>query len=292
MGSRRRLVALALAAGASLLPAAAARADFSVGPALRDMRIAPGQAAAGSFDVRLDAERRNFVVEIEDVVQLPDGGYAYRPPSAARHSAASWLTVAPRSFAGRPSRIQPVDFQVRVPRTAEPGDHLASITVKQADRGRAAGALPVQAISFRLNVHVPGSVRESVVIGPLTAPSLAGRGPVEAGVVVRNTGNVRLDFDRANRGFLEIGEGPRLRFRGQLHPGRSRAFRVTWEDPPTLAHVTTRATVRVGGSRVERARSFWIVPWRQAGALGLVALAAAFVHFGGRRRADRYAQVR
>ena len=293
-GARRLAVAAALIAAGCQWPAAA-RAEFSVGPAVRELDVAPGEAVAGSFAVRLERERRDFVVEVQDVVQLADGGYAYRRASRSRRSASSWLTVAPRSFSGRPDRTQPVEFRLRVPRAAEPGDHVASITVKQAPRPGEAGAVAVQAISFRLNVRVRGEVSERVEIGPIAAPALAGRGPVEVGVVVRNTGNVRLDFDRRNRGALWIGGGrdarARIRFRGQLYPGRARAFNLSLDDPPALGSLTAHASVRTRAGSVTRSRSFRMVPWRQAGALLLVALAAGLVHAGRRRRVPRYAHA-
>jgi hypothetical protein len=271
-----------------LLPATAARAEFGVGPAVRDLRIAPGEAVAGSFSVRLDDEAGAFAVQVEDVVQLADGGYAYKRPSGSRFSASSWLTVAPRTFDGTPDRVQPIDFRVRVPRDAEPGDHLASITVKQAPRRGQHGEVSVQAISFRLTVRVPGQVRERVEIDSLALPALAGRGPIGAEVIVRNSGNVRLDFDRRNKGSLAIAGGSetrtRLSFGGQLYPGRSRAFRLNWEDPPALGRLTAEASVRTRGSLVTKSASFWMLPWRQTGALLLVALAAGLVYLGRRRR--------
>ena len=269
-----------------LLPAAQARAEFSVGPAVRDVRVAAGEALAGSFTVRLEGESRAFAVQVEDVVQLADGGYAYTRPSGSRFSASSWLDVTPRRFSGAPDRAQPIDFRVRVPRDAEPGDHVASITVKRQPRRRRQGAVVVQAISFRLDVRVPGEADERIEIASFDAPAVAGRGPVDAHVVVRNAGNVRLDFDRRNGGALEIAGDPkaRLQFTGQLYPGRSRAFTLRWEDPPLIGRFTARASVRGQSGRVTKSGSIWIVPWRQAAALLLVTLAASLVYLGRRRR--------
>ena len=291
----RGWTALIVLLAAIAVPAVPARAEFSVGPAMRDLRIAPGEAVAGSFGVRLERERRGFVVQVEDVVQLPDGGYAYRRASGSRFSASSWLTIGPRSFTGKPDRVQPVDFHARVPRDAEPGDHVASITVKQVPPRGNPGALAVQAISFRLNVRVPGRAREQLELDSLSAPTIAGRGPVEAGVIVRNAGNVRLDFDRRNKGSLSITGGSqakaRLPFRGQLYPGQSRAFELDWQDPPAFGRFEAEASVRARSGRVTESESFWMVPWRQGGALLLVALAAGLVYLGRRRRVVAVGEV-
>ena len=284
----RPALGLALAMMLGPLPASPAWADFSVGPAVRDLRIGAGEARAGSFSVRLEGESRAFAVEVQDVVQLPDGGYAYARPSGSRFSASSWLTVTPRSFRGAPDRVQPVDFRVRVPADAEPGDHVASITVKQLPPDGASGAAALRAIAFRLNVAVPGAARERVEIASLAAPGVAGRGPIDARVVVRNTGTVRLDFNARNAGALEIGGDDearsRLAFAGQLYPGRSRTFTLRWEEPPMLGHFTARASVRTAGGHTTQSAAIWVVPWRQAAALVLVAAAAGLVHLGRRRR--------
>ena len=102
-------VAIVLTLG---VPPVAARAEFSVGPVARNLRIPAGEARAGSFAVRLEDESRGFVVRVQDVLQLPDGGYAYARPSGSRFSASSWLAVTPRGFDGAPDRVQPIDFRV------------------------------------------------------------------------------------------------------------------------------------------------------------------------------------
>ena len=167
---------------------------------------------------------------------------------------------------------------------------MASITVTQAPGRHELGAAALRAISFRLNVSVPGAAREQVEITSLAAPTIAGRGPIDARVVVRNTGNVRLDFDGRNGGALEIGTGAdpgtRLPFAGELYPGRSRAFALRWEDPPVLGRFTARASVRTRGGHAARSATIWVIPWRQGGALLLVGVAGALVR-RGRRRRDR-----
>jgi hypothetical protein len=283
-----RAIGIAVLLTASLLPTAPARAEFSVGPAVRDLRIPADEARAGSFAVRLEGESRAFAVQLQDAVQLPEGGYAYTRPSRSRYSASTWLAVTPRTFNGAPDRMQPIDFRVRVPRDAEPGDHVASITVTQLPRRREHGTTALRAIAFRINVRVPGALREQVEIPSLATPAVAGRGPIEARAVVRNTGNVRLDFDRGNAGVLEIVGGgeatARLPFAGQLHPGRSRAFTLRWEDPPLVGRFTARAGVRTHNGRDTRSKPIWVIPWRQGGALLLVALASGLVYLGRRRR--------
>jgi hypothetical protein len=206
--ARRRLVIGLLvslaASGSPAVPAGAARASFSVGPSVRELPLHPGEAQIDGFRVKLRNERGRFVVEKEDVLQRPDGGLAYARPSHSRFSASSWIEVSPRAFAGRPNRVQPVEFRVRVPRDAEPGDHVTSLTVKRLPHRSARGLTTIQAVSVRLTVRVAGLRREGVAIKRLEVPAAAGRGPITARTRLRNTGNVRLDFNAGNRAFLAL----------------------------------------------------------------------------------------
>jgi hypothetical protein len=287
MPSRPSRVVLGLLVTLLAAPASA-EAAFSVGPSVRDLALSPGDARVDSFRVKTQGERGHFVVEIEDVLQRPDGGLSYQRPRGSRFSASSWLQVFPRSFVGRPNRVQPVEYRVRVPADAEPGDHVASLTVKRLPPPGAREVTTIQAVSVRLTVRVAGRRREGVAIERLDTPSLAGRGPITAHARLRNTGNVRLDFDRANRGSLAFltgdDERARVRLRGLLFPGQVRDFELETDDPPLAGPLTARAVVKTRRDSVSREADVWMVPWRQAGALVLVALAALAVSGGRRRR--------
>jgi hypothetical protein len=265
-----------------------AGAAFSVGPSVRDLPLRPGEALVDSFRVKTHGERGRFMVEIEDVLQRPDGGLSYQRPHDSRFSASSWIRVLPRSFAGRPDRVQPVEYRVQVPAGAEPGDHVTSLTVKRLPPPGASDVTTIQAVSVRLTVRVAGRRREGVAIDRLDTPSLAGRGPIIAHARLRNTGNVRLDFDHANRGSLAFATGDdvrtRVRIKGVLFPGQVREVELGLEDPPLAGRLTARATVRTRRGAISRDAVVWMVPWRQAGALVLLALATLAVRGGRRRR--------
>jgi hypothetical protein len=287
MAARPSRVVLGLLVTLLAAPASAGAA-FSVGPSVRDLPLRPGEALVDSFRVKTHGERGRFVVEIEDVVQRPDGGLSYERPRDSRFSASSWIRVLPRSFPGRPNRVQPVEYRVQVPAGAEPGDHVTSLTVKRLPPPGASDVTTIQAVSVRLTVRVAGRRREGVSIDRLDTPSLAGRGPIIAHARLRNTGNVRLDLDRANRGSLAFVSGDeeraRLRLKGLLFPGQAREVELGLDDPPLAGRLTARATVRTRRGAISSDAVVWMVPWRQAGALVLIALATLAVRGGRRRR--------
>lgn len=267
-----------------------ARADFQVSPTLIEERRPAGSAALGHFDVDLDDESgRRFRVVVQDLRQLPTGGLAYSPPSGSPFSASSWITVTPARFGGAPDRTQPVQYVVQVPAGAEPGDHLASLTVQRLPAGEGATAAAIEAISVRVTVRVPGRARPGARIEAFDVPRIAGGAPLTLGAVVRNTGNVTLEFNGGDEGRLEIRDGGGRRaagsFEGDLFPGETRVFSFSWQDPPLFGSFDAVAAIGAGDQVVaHESAGFWVIPWRQIGALVLIALAILVAVSGWRRR--------
>jgi hypothetical protein len=266
---------------------AAARADFSVSPTILELGRAPGRVAVGTVEVRLRGEgAQRFAVDVEDVSQTRGGAFSFGTSRSSRFSASRWIKLSPARFRGTPDRVQPVQFTVRVPADAEPGDHVTALTVKRLSPA-VGGTTLVQAVAVRLTVRVRGRLRPAAALLDLRAPRISGGGTVSGKVTVRNTGNVRLNLDRENPGALRVlGSGnvkATLPFRGPLYPGEERAFRLTWADPPLFGHFDIRAAVRAGRLR-KISHGFWVVPWRQAIALALVAFSAGLLIAGRRRR--------
>jgi hypothetical protein len=273
--------------GALLPPPAFA--TFKVSPTVLQASRKGGQALLGTIDVELRGERgKRFRTIVQDIQQLPDGSQAYAPPSGSPFSASSWISVSPVHFVGAPNRIQPVQYTVRVPANAEPGDHLASIAVQRLPRSGSATAAPIEAISVRLTIRVPGRADPEARIVSLDAPSVADGGPVNVGATVRNTGNLTLDFDRADGGRIAVVDGGEVkvatRFEGVLFPGQTRSFELAWDSPPLFGDLEAVASVDVGAQPVRETQGFWVVPWREIGALILVVLAVLTVALGVRRR--------
>ena len=262
-------------------------------PSLVELEVARGGTASGAFEVVLDGERgARLEVVPEDVVQLPDGGFSFRKPTGAAHAPSSWLSVSPRRFGGASDRTQPVEFRLAVPRDAEPGEHTASLTVKRRPAASpGAQATIVQALSVRLTIRVRGRAREGVEV-ELDAPQAAGRGPVTATLRVRNTGTTNLRFDGRNRGSLAFRQGDevtaRTVLRGILLPRQMRTIVLPWEDPPSAGQISARAQLRTADGVVTRSAEIWMVPWRQAAALALLALGIAVLLGGRRHRARRH----
>jgi hypothetical protein len=285
------LVVVALAA---TLHAGSASARFIVSPSLLSVKKTASGMSLGTINVTTIREQgQQFRVLVQSATQTPSGGYAFGPSVPVPFSAAQWITVSPRRFVGSASGTHVIEYSIRVPANAGPGDYLAAITVERVNLARGHAQLSVvDAIAVRITVRVPGKTRQAVQIGPIAAPALAGGGPVTLVATVRNTGNVLLDFNGRNRASMTVLGGVHviatMPFIGLLYPGQTRTFRYAWQDPPTLGHPKVRVAVRLSSGERVRTRLFWVLPWRQAAALLLVALAAVVLLLQrSRRRAGR-----
>jgi len=287
---RGKWVALAgLIAGLAGGLAPPAYARFTVSPSSLDLHS--GGVSLGSIDVSMVGEQaRLFRVHVQDLGQTPSGGFVVKTPSSAPFSAASWITTNPAKFSGAANRTQPIEYAIRVPRNAEPGDHVAAVTIERLPAPGHGQVAAIEAIAVRVTIRVPGAIHQAVQISQLAAPTLADGGPVTIATSVRNSGNVTLDFNGANRAGLTVLNGSHtaasLPFIGLLYPDQVRSFRVAWQDPPSFGHPQARVTVRLASGTQARSARFWVLPWRQAAALLLVALAGVvvFVQRDRRRR--------
>jgi hypothetical protein len=286
----RRLAALTVAA-LGIFPALSqtAAATFKVSPTAVDLERGAGGAALGTIGVRLGHEGGyRFRTVVQEITQRPDGTQAYSPASDSRFSASSWVSVTPATFLGAPDRTQPIQYRVSVPADAEPGDHLASLTVQRLAKATKATASSIEAVSVRLTIRVRGAVRPEARIVGLEVPSIADGGPISVAATVRNTGNVTLDFEHANPGQVKILDGSdreaTLPFEGSLFPGQTRVFDSRWEDPPLFGSFDAEAAVKTGSREAQRKEGFWVIPWRQIGALVLIVAAVVLIALGWRRR--------
>ena len=174
----RALALAAIATGALALAPDPGLARFSVSPTVIHVDRQKGEAASGTFDVKLRGEKgREFEVEVQDLIQQPDGSTTFAAPTDSPFSASSWVSVTPRRFAGEPNRTQPVQFTVRVPAKATPGDHVTSLTVKRLPDDSSAVAETIQAISVRLNVNVFGKAQPAAEITSFDVPGNLRRQP-------------------------------------------------------------------------------------------------------------------
>lgn len=247
---------------------------WSISPATRTITANPGDTLRGQFKVLFRNEQRSrYAVSTQSVQQRRDGSLVFDNVRQATQDASGWVTATPDRFTGKARGQQPVIYTIRVPRNATPGDHVASVTVTKLEHRGQATVKIRYALAMRLVVQVAGDIQPGAAFTRLDAPTISTGGDVVIKATVRNTGNTVLDFDRANKAGLDVGDRT-YPLAGVLLPGSERDVTYVWKDAPIASRATVDAHVTVAKDQdVHKQATVWILPLLQAAGVLLLACA-------------------
>lgn len=214
-----------------------------------------------------------------------ENNFTFSEPGHESYSCASWLNIEEADFELGPGESRKVKVVVSVPQEVEPGGHYAALFFETIPAEAEAGVSVTisSRIASLVYLTVPGVTEADILaeaeIVSLLSPGWVEKGPVEIGVLVRNTGNVHLEIAaKAHLSGSRSGEIGELDL-GQtvVLPHSERIMKGKWEKTPFFDKVT--ANVVVGyfdqqGELVNKSATarFWVIPWRI-----ITAVAASFV---------------
>ncbi len=248
----------------------------------------------GSESIELKAYVMDFSIDRE-------GNFVFSEAGHESYSASRWLSVAETDFELVPGESQEVEVRLSAPSEVEPGGHYAALffeAIPSANQGAVSISTRIPTLFY---ITVPGITEAEVIanadIASLVLPGFAGKGPVEAGVVVHNTGNVHLTVAAKAHFSASLGGDSELDL-GQavILPNSEGVIKSNWQQAPFLGKVT--ANVVIGyldeqGELVNKSRTgeFWVVPWSMigiiVGVLGLVVPAIVIISKRYRLRVER-----
>ena len=281
---------------------AAAQGGLKVWPTWVELMVHRGEQAGkiihvqnqGSESIAIRAYVMDFSIDRE-------GNFVFSEPGHESYSASRWLSVAETDFELVPGESQEVEVRLSAPSEVEPGGHYAALffeAIPSANQGAVSISTRIPTLFY---ITVPGITEAEVIanadIASLVLPGFAGKGPVEAGVVVHNTGNVhltvaaRVHFSASLGGDSELDLGQAV-----ILPNSEGVIKSNWQQAPFLGKVT--ANVVIGyldeqGELVNKSRTgeFWVVPWSMigiiVGVLGLVVPAIVIISKRYRLRVER-----
>ena len=281
---------------------ASAQGGMVVWPTWVDLTVNRGEQAdkminvqnQGSELIRMRAYVMDFSIDRE-------GNFVFSEAGHESYSASRWLSVAETDFELAPGESQEVEVGLSAPSEVEPGGHYAALffeAIPSANQGAVSISTRIPTLFY---ITVPGITEAEVIanadIASLVLPGFAGKGPVEAGVVVHNTGNVhltvaaRVHFSASLGGDSELDLGQAV-----ILPNSEGVIKSNWQQAPFLGKVT--ANVVIGyldeqGELVNKSRTgeFWVVPWSMigiiVGVLGLVVPAIVIISKRYRLRVER-----
>lgn len=253
-----------------------AQGGIKVSPAKIDLVVGRGQTAEEVISIenqgdnlaRIRAYAMDFSIDEES-------NFAFYEPGHESYSCARWLTLDEAEFDLNPGATKEVKVTVAVPDEVEPGGHYAALFFETAllEAPPGVSVTITGRIPSLFYLTIPGITEADVFsyaeIVSLILPGWLEKGPVEAGVVVRNTGNVHLTI--AAKAYFSGFRGEKI---GELDLGQvvvlphsERIMKGSWEKPPLFSKV--KASVVIGyfdqqGELVNKSKTadFWVIPWK------------------------------
>ena len=255
-----------------------------VWPTWVEMTVNMGEA---TFKVIHVQNQGNETIEIKAYVMDfsidRNGNFKFSEPGHESYSASRWLSVEQADFEIPPGEGREVEVSILAPAEVEPGGHYAALFFEAMPSANQSAVSISTRIPTLFYITMPGVTEAEVIanadIVSLVLPGFAGKGPVEAGVVVHNSGNVHLTV-AAKAHFSSWGGESELDL-GQavILPRSDGVIKSNWQQTPFFGKV--KANVVIGyldqkGELVNKSQTaeFWVVPW------SLIGIIVGVVGFG------------
>ncbi len=230
-----------------------------------------------------------------------EGNFVFSEPGHESYSASKWLAVEEGELELAPDEVREIKVEVAVPTEVEAGGHYAALffeAIPSSNQGAISISTRIPSLFY---LTVPGlteaDISANADIVSLVMPGIAEKGPVEMGVVVRNSGNVHLTVAAkayiasswGNASELDLGQVVVL-------PNTEALMKGTLQETPLFGRV--KASVVIGyldqnGELVNKSQTaeFWVIPWSLVGiilgVMGLVVPAIIVVRKRYRLRVER-----
>lgn len=145
------LVVMILICGVMVIPKAkayrvemqkgvSARGDFDLGPTSTGVEVNPGDTITKTLQLtNREGEEQNFIIGIEDFqgsLEDPTQTVVLQGKDAGKYSAKNWTTVELPEFTIQHGERMFFDVTIKVPETADPGDHYVSVLASAPPKNR------------------------------------------------------------------------------------------------------------------------------------------------------------
>lgn len=173
--------------------------DFELGPTSFEIEAEPGTVLTKSFFVtNREGKERTYKVEVEDFegsLDDPTQTVLLKGDKTGKYGAKEWIVPEIREFRLKHGERQFVDFVLKVPETADAGDHYASILVSAVPENvdKNSNVRITSRVGALLFVRVRGEITEEGGLQNLwTRKDVYTGWPVDLNLTFKNTGTVRL----------------------------------------------------------------------------------------------------
>ncbi len=250
----------------------------TVSPLTFDVTVDPGQVVSNYITIfNTEGTPIGFNVEAEDFTAVGEsGGVALAESVPPELSAKNWLTFSPSSFVVESGKSMTVQFTLQVPLDADPGGKYTSVVFSSVPSAGGNGPAIAQKIASLLLIKVTGVVKESLVVKSFESPEFLENGPIDFTLRLENSGTVHLK----PAGFVFLkdwrgGEVAKISLpQERVIPKTVRAIDFVWNKKWLFGKYTANFAGIYGSNNepLSASVSFWVVPWKIVGLVGLVLL--------------------
>jgi len=274
-----------------------AEGGIRVWPTWVEFTINSGEQATQPVNVQnLDDEFVRMRVYAMDFSIDREGNFAFYDSGYESYSASKWLAIEEGELELAPGEVREIDVEVATPAVVEPGGHYAALffeAIPSSNQGAISISTRIPSLFY---LTVPGvteaDISANADIVSLSMPGIAEKGPVEMGVVVRNSGNVHLTVAAKAHFSASWGGGSELDL-GQMVilPNSEGVIKGNWQQAPFFGRVKTSIVIGYldqNGELVNKSQTsdFWVIPWKVLtfGTVGLCLFISGSVIIGKRYR--------
>ncbi len=165
---------------------------LSVGPALFEVVLKPGETASKAIRVKNTTDRPLPITASKQ--RLTPNEPEIDPTLVANFDASSWISLSDTDFIFQPQETRTIIATITVPDSAEPGGHYGTIffEVPVPPQGTAqTGSQTAPRVGATAFITVPGELHEDISVkSPPKVPLATSSFPSKATVAIANRGNI------------------------------------------------------------------------------------------------------
>ncbi len=276
-------------------PAIAQSTTFQITPALKEIKVDPGDQ--GNFDISLfnkSGEAQAVRVYVRNFsAKGTNGELTFADDNSMSYAAAEWVHLSTSNLLIPADDSATVTVQYIVPPQAEPGGKYASVMFEQISQpdmnsSRDSKVVVTSRMVSLLYFTVSGDIIEAgqllgdsgdgrctAVVCGFSVPSFLDKGPVPFQFIFSNTGNVHV----RPKGTITISQFGReiakipVEDRAVL-PNSQRQFASEWQRNLIIGPYQAELNLVFGSNNysIKTQASFWAFPWQAAVVVGVIAV--------------------